>query len=298
MYDFAHDADPQAAGHGAPPLLLTAAEALRFPVELTSSLVTDLVWPPRPLVADAEQPRPVLVLPGFMADDPLTARLRSHLRRQGYAAHGWGLGRNVGLTDRIVAGLLDRFDEVAATAPGRPVSLVGWSFGGLLARHVAHERPGQVRQVVQLGSPWRADGERTRATGMFERAAAKHGLAERAREIVDALREPLDVPVTAIWSRTDGIAHWRGCRVEQDLGGPAPSENVEVVSSHVGLVSNPLALAALVDRLAQDPEDWRPFSWREALARRARLPQPIARSLAQRGAQRGARPGARPGAAA
>ena len=106
MYDFAHDADPQAAGYGAPPLLLTAAEAFRFPVELTSSLVSDLVLPPRRTV-DGE-PRPVLVLPGFMADDPLTARLRGHLRRQGYAAHGWGLGRNVGLTDTIVDGLLER----------------------------------------------------------------------------------------------------------------------------------------------------------------------------------------------
>ena len=263
MYDFAHDADPQAEGYGAPPLLLTAAEAIRFPVELTSSLVTDLVLPPR---RSAIEDRPVLVLPGFMADDPLTARLRSHLRRTGYAAHGWGLGRNVGLTDEIVEGLLDRFDEVAAAAPDTPVSLVGWSFGGLLARHVAHQRPGRVRQVVQLGSPWRAEGERTRATRMFEKAAVKHGISGRAREIVDELREPLDVPVTAIWSRTDGIAHWRGCLVE----GPR-TENIDVPSSHVGLVSNPLALAALVDRLAQDPADWRPFSWRTALARRARL---------------------------
>lgn len=268
MYDFAHDADPQAAGYGAPPLLLTAAEAVRFPVELTSSLVTDLVWPPRRAVTG---PRPVLVLPGFMADDPLTARLRSHLRRHGYAAHGWGLGRNVGLTDDIVAGLLERFDEVAATAPGTPVSLVGWSFGGLLARWTAHQRPGLVRQVVCVGSPWRAEGERTRATAMFERAAVRHGISARARDIVEELRAPLDVPVTAIWSRTDGIAHWRGCRVDEDATVGSVSENVEVLSSHVGLVSNPLALAAVVDRLGQDPEDWRPFSWREALARRARL---------------------------
>lgn len=274
MYDFAHDADPQAAGYGAPPLLLTAAEALRFPVELTSSLVTDLVWPPRRSVPDVEKPRPVLVLPGFMADDPLTARLRSHLRRHGYAAHGWGLGRNVGLTDDIVAGLLDRFDEVAATAPGTPVSLVGWSFGGLLARWTAHQRPGLVRQVVCLGSPWRAEGERTRATAMFERAAVRHGISARARDIVEELRTPLDVPVTAIWSRTDGIAHWRGCRVDEDATAGSVSENVEVFSSHVGLVSNPLALAAVVDRLGQEPQDWRPFSWREALARRARLLPP------------------------
>lgn len=263
MYDFAHDADPQAQGYGAPPLLLTAAEAFRFPVELTSSLVSDLVLPPR---RSADAGRPVLVLPGFMADDPLTARLRSHLRRSGYTAHGWGLGRNVGLTDEIVDGLLARFDEVAAGRPGTPVSVVGWSFGGLLARYVAHQRPGQVRQVVQLGSPWRAEGERTRATRMFERAAVKHGISERARDIVDELRGPLDVPVTAIWSRTDGIAHWRGCRVDGPL-----TENVEVPSSHVGLTSHPLALVAVVDRLAQDPADWQPFSWRTALARRARL---------------------------
>jgi pimeloyl-ACP methyl ester carboxylesterase len=281
MYDFAHDADPQAAGYGAPPLLLTAAEALRFPVELTSSLVSDLVWPPRRAVGEA--PRPVLVLPGFMADDPLTARLRSHLRRHGYAAHGWGLGRNVGLTDEIVAGVLERFDEVAATAPGTPVSLVGWSFGGLLARWTAHQRPGRVRQVVALGSPWRAEGERTRATAMFERAAVRHGLSARARDIVDELRRPLDVPVSAIWSRSDGIAHWRGCRVADGARAGAVTEDVEVLSSHVGLVSNPLALAALVDRLAQDPDDWRPFSWREALARRARVPQSLA--------PRGTRPG-------
>lgn len=264
MYDFAHDADPQAEGYGAPPLLLTAAEAFRFPVELTSSVLSDLVLPPRRSVHEGT--RPVLVLPGFMADDPLTARLRSHLRRQGYAAHGWGLGRNVGLTDEIVDGLLTRFDEVAGTAPDAPVSLVGWSFGGLLARWVAHQRPGRVRQVVQMGSPWRAEGERTRATRMFEKAAVKHGLTDRARDIVDELRGPLDVPVTAIWSRTDGIAHWRGCVVDGPL-----SENIDVPSSHVGLVSNPLALAALVDRLSQDPAAWRPFSWREALARRARL---------------------------
>ena len=276
MYDFAHDADPQAAGYGAPPLLLTAAEAFRFPVELTSSLVSDLVLPPRRSVDGG--PRPVLVLPGFMADDPLTARLRGHLRRQGYAVHGWGLGRNVGLTDAIVDGLIERFDEVAATAPGAPVSLVGWSFGGLLARWTAHRRPGQGRQVVCLGSPWRAEGERTRATRMFERAAIKHGLSDRARDVVDELRRPLDVPLTAIWSRTDGIAHWQGCRVGDSAGStgpsggsPAPVEDVGVPSSHVGLVSNPLALAALDDRLAQDPADWRPFSWRAALARRTRV---------------------------
>ena len=38
-------------------------------------------------------------------------------------------------------------------------------------------------------------------------------------------------------------------------------------SSHVGLVSNPLALAVLADRLAQDPEAPEPFDWTRCLKR-------------------------------
>ena len=36
---------------------------------------------------------------------------------------------------------------------GEPISLVGWSLGGVLAREVARERPETVRGVVTLGSP-------------------------------------------------------------------------------------------------------------------------------------------------
>ncbi len=41
---------------------------------------------------------PVLVLPGFLADDRSTAALRFHLRRLGYVTKGWRLGRNIGPT--------------------------------------------------------------------------------------------------------------------------------------------------------------------------------------------------------
>lgn len=269
MYDFAAtdpDAAPTAgaapprATYGAPHVLLTAAEPLRLPVELGTSLLSDLVWPPSPTGGG----RPVLVLPGFYASDVLTSRLRGHLRKRGYDVHGWGLGRNVGLTDSLVDGLLDRFDEVHAAA-GQPVSVVGWSFGGLLARWLSCQRPGRIRQVVCLGSPWRAEGERTRATRLFEQAAVRHGLSDRARDIVDELRGPLDVHCTAVWSRTDGVASWRGCRLDAS----PLTEDVAVPSSHIGLVSNPLALAVVDDRLAQDPDDWQPFDWARALGRRA-----------------------------
>jgi pimeloyl-ACP methyl ester carboxylesterase len=258
MYDFEGAEEPgdSADALPRPPLLLTALEAARFSVEYPSSLVWDTLRP----TSDVGRGRPVLVIPGFYADDGLTGRLRGHLRKQGWHVHGWRGGRNYGLTDAIVDALPLRLDEVYERHQ-EPVAVVGWSFGGLLARWLAHERPGRVSRVVCLGSPWRAQGEVTRATAMFERSAAKHGLSDRAREIVDTLRQPLDVPSTAIYSKTDGITHWQACTLDD---GPT-TENIAVPSSHVGLVSNPLALAVLDDRLRQDPQHPQPFRWSRCL---------------------------------
>jgi pimeloyl-ACP methyl ester carboxylesterase len=262
VYEF--EEQPTGETFGKPHFLLTAAEAARVSVEYSWSWVLDRVVPVR--AADAD--RPVLVLPGFYATDGLTALLRAHLRAHGYRVHGWGLGRNIGMTDAILDGLLTRLDELHVRY-GVPVSVVGWSFGGMYARWLAHQRPEAVRQVICLGSPWRPEAERTRATAMFHRSAAKYGISSRAREVVDTLRQPLPVPCTAIYSRTDGIAPWRGCVLDDAVS----CENVAVPSSHVGLVSNPLALAAIVDRLAQDPHDFAAFEWATCLRRsvRARL---------------------------
>jgi pimeloyl-ACP methyl ester carboxylesterase len=264
MYDF------RAAGIGRDPdgrpdlpkpsLVLTAGEAFRIPGEYAGSLLLGVVADR--LVADRGlgAGRPVLVVPGFHATDTATRRLRGHLGHRGWDTYGWGVGTNHGLTDQVLDGVLARLDEVHGDHQ-EPVSLVGWSFGGLLVRWLAHQRPELVRQVVTLGSPWRPEGERTRTTRMFERARRTHGLSERAEAVVDELREPMLVFSTSIYSKTDGIVPWRGCAVDDsDL-----SENIAVPSSHVGLVSNPLALAAVTDRLAQDPSAPEPFSWRRVL---------------------------------
>jgi pimeloyl-ACP methyl ester carboxylesterase len=262
MYDFETTKQADQAGDPTPVLtkphpLFTAAEVARVAVEYPSSLVVDALTPKRRVGAG----RPVLVLPGFSADDALTARLRGHLRGLGYRPHGWQLGRNHGLTEALVEGVEARFVELHERHQ-LPVSIVGWSFGGLFARWLAHEHPGAVRQVVCLGSAWRAEGERTRTTALFERSAARYGLSDRAHDIISTLREPMPVPTTAIYSKTDGIVNWRACALPVGEG-----ENISVPSSHVGLVSNPLALAAVEDRLAQDPGDPQPFSWATCLKR-------------------------------
>ena len=262
MYDFraagiGQDAD-QRPDLAKPSLVLTAGEAFRAPGEFVSGLLLDVATGP---VVDhgLGQERPVLVVPGFHSSDTVTKRLRGHLAQRGWTAHAWGVGTNRGLTDEVLDGVLARFDDVYGDHQ-EPVSLVGHSFGGLLVRWLAQQRPEHVRQVVTLGSPWRPEGERTRTTRMFERSRRTHGLSDRAEAVVDELRDPLLVFTTAIYSKTDGIVPWRGCAVDGPL-----SENIAVPSSHIGLVANPLVLAVVTDRLAQDPAAPEPFSWRRVL---------------------------------
>src|SRR6267143_834423 len=95
----------------------------------------------------------VLVVPGLLAGDASTVPLRAFLRWLGYDVRGWDLGRNRGPTETVLAGLpstvLDHSERT-----GRPVSLIGWSLGGIYAREMARRHPRQVRQVITLGSPY------------------------------------------------------------------------------------------------------------------------------------------------
>ena len=203
---------------------------------------------------------PVLVLPGWLASDSSTQPLRWFLRRRGYHAHGWRLGRNHGPTAEIVGGMAERLTQLRARH-GRPVSLVGWSLGGIYARELARRRPEDVRQVITLGSPFSGAPRASNAWRLYERVSERKVEDWEGRE---RMKTPPPVPSTAIYSRTDGIVAWQGCL---ERHGPT-SENIEVAGSHCGLGHNPQALFALADRLAQAEGDWRPF---ERLGVRAML---------------------------
>jgi pimeloyl-ACP methyl ester carboxylesterase len=197
---------------------------------------------------------PVLVLPGFLAGDPSTAPLRGILRGQGYWVHGWNLGRNLGPTPEIVDGLIERLHALH-DHHGAPVSLVGWSLGGIYARRLARRYPVLVRQVITLGSPFRiTPDQRSAVSGIYQRLQGRH--VGTVDEILPGFENgPLAVPTTAIYTRTDGVVRWWQC-IEST--GPH-RENIEVRGSHSGLGFNPAVIVAISDRLAQRPGEWRPF---------------------------------------
>lgn len=197
---------------------------------------------------------PVLVLPGLLASDMSTRPLRSFLNTQGYAAHGWKQGRNLGLRAGIEDGMLERVEELYERHGRRKISLVGWSLGGIYARQLAKRVPEMVRSVISLGSPFAGSPKATNAWRVYELASGQH-VEDSDHHIAGPLAEPPPVPTTSVFSRTDGICAWQTCLNDER----EQVENIEVYGSHCGLGHHPAAVYAVADRLAQPEGQWKKF---------------------------------------
>lgn len=194
---------------------------------------------------------PVLLVPGFLRGESYMQPLYRFLAGRGYAVHGWRLGVNFGPTDRALDGLARRLDEIVARH-GRAASLIGHSLGGALARQLAKERPDDVRLLITLTSPIRVPTA-SQLEPLYRLLAPWHSAASPA--LYRTFNEPPSVPVTAIFTRSDGIVAWRSCL---EVEGPR-RENIEVSGAHSAMPRNPVAWRIIADRLAQAEGDWRPF---------------------------------------
>ncbi len=175
----------------------------------------------------------VFVLPGFGADDRSTWPLRQFLGALGYDARGWSRGANrADVPDSIEA--IGAHVQHTAEQLGAPVSLIGWSLGGYIAREIARDRPHVVRRVVTFGSPVIGGPKYTTIAPL---ASLQGWDLDEIEAMVEARKAvPLRVPVTAIYSRRDRVVAWQAC---VDSEGGAPIEHVEVDSTHLGLGFSP-----------------------------------------------------------
>lgn len=189
----------------------------------------------------------VMVLPGFGGGDASTLVLRNVLRRSGFDARPWRLGLNTGDVPALTEMLLKRVEEEAEAA-AQPLTLVGWSLGGVLAREVARDRPDLVRKIVTLGSPVVGGPAFTNAASLYR--AAGMDLEWIQREVHLRNQIPIQVPVTAIYSKADGVVDWRACIDRHN----AQVRHVEVRVPHVALGFDPGVLRLVIEVLMQNTE--------------------------------------------
>ena len=171
----------------------------------------------------------VIDLPGWRAPEASNLPLRLFLRALGHDPRPWGLGTNLGDPEGDAERLVER---LRAERGADPVALVGWSLGGVVAREVARALPDRVSRVVTFGSPIVGGPSYTFAASRYPE--------EERRRITALIRQldadrPIEVPITAIYSRRDGVVDWRAC---VDHASPRV-EHVEVGSTHLGLGLDP-----------------------------------------------------------
>ncbi len=201
----------------------------------------------------------VIVAPGFGSGDGYTLPLRRHLNSLGYRTEGWGLGTNLAGIDRPhtqddladhwefepladyngelgVPYMADLFIERVRErheATGLPIILIGWSLGGVMAREAARELPEIVQQVITLGTPTVGGPKYTAAAGVFsQRGTDVDWIEARIRERDES--RPIQQPITAIVSRTDGVVGWQAAI---DRHNPNV-EHIEIDAAHLGMGFN------------------------------------------------------------
>ncbi|MEM9731792.1 MAG: alpha/beta hydrolase, partial [Myxococcota bacterium] len=178
------------------------------PLEARALLEFGSLFPSAPKLAAEPRGdgRKVVLLPGFLADDRSTWPLSQYLSFLGYDSRGWGLGLNRGNPETDAERFIERM--VDSLPAGEKLTLIGWSLGGVIARVTAMRRPEAVREIITMGTPVEGGPKYTTAGAYYAR---QQGLDLDAFEehVHSQNQNSLDVPITVIYSRTDGVVGWR-----------------------------------------------------------------------------------------
>jgi hypothetical protein len=200
---------------------------------------------------------PVLVIPGFTAGDRSTVVMRNFLSSLGYLPCGWKQGVNFGARHELFEGAYEVLTGLHEEYDCR-VSIVGQSLGGIYAREIAKYNPDIVRQVITLGSPFNdPEGNASNVSGLYKMFNPEHKTKSQQFQSEHwELPAAPPVPTTSIYSKFDGVCHWRACIQHS---GHDQVENIEVLGSHTGMGVNAQSLFVIADRLSQRRQHWQPF---------------------------------------
>lgn len=115
--------------------------------------------------------RPVMLIPGYGTDESSMRPLGHYLKYLGYEVYDWAQGRNRGDVENDVRRVGRRAQEIHDTRDNAPVTLIGWSLGGVTAREAARLFERYVREVITLGTPIIGGPKYTSVAGRFAKSA-------------------------------------------------------------------------------------------------------------------------------
>lgn len=211
----------------------TPLEFLKFPF-MTPSLAT----------APRGDGRKVVLLPGFTAPELSMQPLALYLRYLGYDASTWGMGVNGGevdpLTQEFGRGIADM-----ATRRNEPITLIGWSLGGVIARETARLFSDSVREVITMGTPL-IGGPKYTAVGKLYAMREGLDMDEFEQEVHARNSIGLKQPLTVIYSKSDGVVGWQAARDVYNKH----AQNIVVRSTHFALGASPTVWKIVANTLA------------------------------------------------
>ena len=195
-----------------------------------------------PLVLPKTQrPRIVMLLPGF-GTHPLRMRyMAKRLEEAGHKTKRWGLGFNLGPTEKNFALLEDRVRAIRARY-GQDVVLVGWSLGGIFARELAKRHPDLVAKVITMGTPFSHSLYANNAWRMYQLVTGQ-SVEQPQVEAEVSVKPPVET--VALWSPRDGVISPRSA-----CGRPGERDRaIALRCTHLGFAHSAEAIRVVAEEL-------------------------------------------------
>lgn len=199
----------------------------------------------------SNQTKPVLLMPPYLGNDNSTSFVRKYLKSVGFKTYKWDLGVNM-INSKSLPKLIEKIDEIYEKHQEK-VSLVGWSGGGIFAKIIANRYPDKVAQLITIGSPvW---GIKNLKTPIIKSLEFLRGtkLRERNDKFIKELEEIPKIPITCVYTKTDGLIPWKNCMEAETYRNDI--KNIEVFGSHCGLGANATVLLTVANALNENLVD-------------------------------------------
>lgn len=194
--------------------------------------------------------KPVLLMPPYLGNDYSTSFVRRYLKSAGFKTYKWDLGINM-INSKSLPKLIEKLDEIYEKHQEK-VSLVGWSGGGIFAKIIANRHPEKVAQLITIGSPvWGIKNMQTPVIRSLEFLRGKK-LRERNEKFIKELEQIPQIPITCIYTKTDGLVPWKHCLEAETFRGDI--KNIEVFGSHTGMGANATVLLTVAKTLHENIE--------------------------------------------